>query len=117
MSTVGQASKVMTAGPLKNLVRKWVFNMSGYNKLGLYTHDCYYETPDVQEAISRLEPRLFDDRQWRISRALHLDMTHTILPKEEWTTFEENQDRGYYLRDLIKQVEFERKERDLWESK
>ena len=51
--------------------------------------DTLYETPVVKEALRRLPPSLQDERLFRISRAIQLSNTKTILPKEEWTKYEE----------------------------
>ena len=51
--------------------------------------DCHEETAIVKEALRRLPEPLFDARQFRISRALQLSNRKEILPKEEWTQFEE----------------------------
>ena len=52
-------------------------------------HDTLHETEEVKEALRRLPKRLQDERQFRISRALYLSMKKEILPKEEWTKYEE----------------------------
>ncbi|XP_035218354.1 cytochrome b-c1 complex subunit 7-like [Stegodyphus dumicola] len=94
-------------------VKKWFFNHSGYNKLGLYRDDLLYETPEVQEAIRRLPQEVYDARMYRIQRAHQLQINHSILPQNEWTKFEDDQ-KNRYLEPLLKEVEQEKKERDLW---
>ena len=44
-------------------------------------------------------------------------MNRTILPKEEWTTYEENKERGYYLKGIIEEIEAEQKEEEEWENR
>ncbi len=41
-------------------LRKWAFNMSGFNQYGLYYNDCFNEEhdDDVKEALRRLPPEL-----------------------------------------------------------
>lgn len=51
--------------------------------------DTIYEDEDVKEAIRRLPENLYNDRMFRIKRALDLSMKHQILPKEQWTKYEE----------------------------
>ena len=51
--------QVNTAVPKRNIVlpdniRKWMFNLSGWNQYGLYKHDIYIETEEVAEALRRL---------------------------------------------------------------
>jgi ubiquinol-cytochrome c reductase subunit 7 len=57
--------------------------------LGLHHDDILYENDAVKEALRRLPQNLQDDRNFRITRALHLSMTKTILPKDQWTKYEE----------------------------
>lgn len=75
--------------------------------------DCLYETADVQEAIRRLPEHIVDERNFRMVRAMQLSLQKTILPKEEWTKYEED---VLYLTPIVKQVEKERKEREAWEA-
>jgi len=56
---------------------------------GLMHDDTLNETPEVKEALHRLPRRIQDERQFRITRALYLSMRKEILPKEEWTKWEE----------------------------
>lgn len=77
----------------------------------MHRDDCLYEDTDVKEAIRRLPANLKDDRQYRIIRALNLSMSKTILPKEEWTKYEED---TKYLQPYLEEVIKEREERDAW---
>ncbi|KAB0397552.1 hypothetical protein E2I00_014578, partial [Balaenoptera physalus] len=90
-------------------IRKWYYNAAGFNKLGenslvlrcifnltllffiigLMRDDTIYENEDVKEAIRRLPENLYNDRVFRIKRALDLTMRQQILPKEQWTKYEE----------------------------
>eukprot|EP00099_Drosophila_melanogaster_P023757 NP_651614.1 Ubiquinol-cytochrome c reductase 14 kDa subunit-like [Drosophila melanogaster] len=90
---------------------KWAYNMSGFNQYGLYRDDCLYENEDVAEAVRRLPRKLYDERNYRILRALHLSMTKTILPKEQWTKYEED---IKYLEPYLNEVQKEREEREEW---
>lgn len=56
---------------------------------GLRHDDCLYETEDVQEALRRLPKKLQDERNYRQLRALQLSITKDILPKDQWTKYEE----------------------------
>ena len=60
-----------------------------FDKLGLMLDDTIYEDDDVKEAIRRLPENLYNDRVFRIKRALDLSMRQQILPKEQWTKYEE----------------------------
>lgn len=74
-------------------------------------NDCLYETPDVVEALKRLPTKLLDERCFRQYRALHLSTCHRILPKEEWTKYEED---VRYLEPYLEEIEREREEREEW---
>ena len=37
-----------------------------------------------------------------------------FLLQEEWVTYEDNLEKGYYLQDLLKEVVKERAEREAW---
>jgi ubiquinol-cytochrome c reductase subunit 7 len=71
-------------------IRKWYYNAAGFNKLGLMRDDTINEDEDVKEAVRRLPENLYNDRMFRIKRALDLTMRHQILPKEQWTKYEED---------------------------
>lgn len=82
-------------------------------RLGLHRDDCLYESPDVKEAIRRLPRHLYDERNFRIMRALHLSLTKTILPQDQWTKYEED---VKYLEPYLEEVIKERQEREDWEK-
>ncbi|CAK1540194.1 unnamed protein product [Leptosia nina] len=96
-----------------NSLRKWCYNLAGFNKYGLLRDDCLHETEDVKEALRRLPEHVVDERNYRMVRAIQLSMTKTILPKEEWTKFEEDK---LYLTPIVDQVKKERLEREKWEK-
>lgn len=56
---------------------------------GLLRDDTINEDTDVKEAIRRLPEPVYNDRMFRIKRALDLSMKHQILPKDQWTKYEE----------------------------
>ncbi|GFG30467.1 hypothetical protein Cfor_09309 [Coptotermes formosanus] len=83
--------------------------------LGLHHDDCYDEDiPDVKEALRRLPAHLVDERNFRIMRAMQLSIQKTILPKEEWVKFEED---NRYLKPYIEEVARERQEKEEWKKK
>lgn len=51
--------------------------------------DTLYEDDDVKEALKRLPEDLYNERMFRIKRALDLSLKHRILPKEQWVKYEE----------------------------
>ncbi|XP_029679257.1 cytochrome b-c1 complex subunit 7-like [Formica exsecta] len=93
--------------------RKWCYNLSGFNQYGLWRDDCLYESEDVKEALRRLPQHIADERNFRIVRALQLDANKRLLPKEQWTKFEED---VLYLHPYIEEVRKEREEREKWDS-
>lgn len=96
-----------------SMVRRWVYNMSGFNKYGLMRDDCLYEDEDVQEALRRLPGGIKDQRNFRILRAVQLTIQHNILPKDQWTKFEEDVP---YLQPYLKEVIKEREEQEHWDQ-
>ncbi|XP_021915744.1 cytochrome b-c1 complex subunit 7-like [Zootermopsis nevadensis] len=96
-------------------LRKWAYNLSGFNKYGLHHDDCYDEAdPDVKEALRRLPEHLVDERNFRIIRAMQLSLQKIILPKEEWVKFEED---NKYLQPYIEEAARERQEKEEWNKK
>ncbi|XP_030025215.1 LOW QUALITY PROTEIN: cytochrome b-c1 complex subunit 7-like [Manduca sexta] len=98
---------------VRSSLNKWAYNLAGFNKYGLLRDDCLHETPDVQEALRRLPQHIVDERNFRIVRALQLSLQKTVLPKEEWTKFEEDK---LYLTPIVDQVKKERLEKENWEK-
>ncbi len=56
---------------------------------GLMRDDTIYEDTDVKEALRRLPENQYNDRMFRIKRAMDLSMKQQILPKDQWTKYEE----------------------------
>lgn len=67
------------------------------------------ESETVQTALARLDDKTRYDRIFRIRRAVQCSITHKLLPKNEWTTQEEDTP---YLLPLIKVIEAESSERE-----
>ncbi|MED6281726.1 hypothetical protein CHARACLAT_024641 [Characodon lateralis] len=76
--------------------------------------DTLYEDADVKEALRRLPENVSNDRTFRIKRALDLSMKQQILPKDQWTKYEEDVN---YLTPYLKEVIREREEREEWMKK
>ncbi|KAL0636704.1 Cytochrome b-c1 complex subunit 7 [Maublancomyces gigas] len=89
-------------------------DLAGYRKLGLVADDLIAEENDiVQEALKRLPPKVAYDRMFRMRRAVQCSIAHSLLPKEEQTTPE--QDIGY-LSPYIAEIENEIAERNELDS-
>lgn len=94
-------------------LQKWVYNLSGFNKYGLWRDDVLDEDDNVKEALRRLPQRLIDDRNYRILRAVQLSLKKDILPKEQWTKLEDDK---LYLTPLINEVIKEKREQEEWQK-
>merc|ERR1711911_532492 len=81
--------------------KRWAFNASGFNQFGLYHDDCLYENDDVKEALTRLPAHLLDERAFRLQRAMQCSVQKTVLPKDQWPTYEEDREKGRYLTALL----------------
>lgn len=92
-------------------LKRWAYNLSGFNKLGLMRDDCLYEDEDVKEALRRIPEEVRNERNYRQIRAIQLNLTHSILPKEQWTKLE---DDVTYLQPYLKEVIKEREEKEAW---
>lgn len=96
-----------------------LFNRDGYNKYGLYHDDLiggYYNVnnPTVAEAYRRLlldKPDEHDKRVYRGLRASQLKIRKEVLPKEQWVSFEEDQEKGHYLKPYLEQIAKEDQEK------
>jgi len=111
--------QVNTAVPKRNItlpdnIRKWMFNLSGWNQYGLYKHDIYIETEEVAEALRRLPKNVQDERTFRMYRATQLFMQKTRLPKDQWPTWEEDVEHGRYLDKYIEEIQREKQEQSMW---
>uniref|UniRef100_A0A2I3G3G2 Cytochrome b-c1 complex subunit 7 n=1 Tax=Nomascus leucogenys TaxID=61853 RepID=A0A2I3G3G2_NOMLE len=105
---------VSASGKWLDGIRKWYYDAAGFNKLGLMRDDTIYKDEDVKEATRSLPENLYNDRMFRIKRALDLTMKHQILPKEQRTKYEEE---NFYLEPYLKEIIRERKEREEWAKK
>ena len=47
-------------------------------------------------------------------RATQLYMQKTILPKDQWPTFEEDVEHGRYLDQYLEEVQREKAEKSMW---
>ncbi|KAK3598627.1 hypothetical protein CHS0354_037577 [Potamilus streckersoni] len=109
--------KVVPEAPPESWIlklQKWAYYKSGFAQLGLWRDDCRYETPEVQEAIRRLPKDVYDARNFRMARALLLSNKKEILPKDEWTKFEED---VMYLKPYLNEIKKEKEEKVKWDRK
>merc|ERR1711974_50135 len=101
----------MTGRLSKEAYQKVYREACGYQKLGLRRHDLLVEYPDVVEAIKRLPVVESEARDRRLQRAFDLDMKREVLPEEEWTKPDEDEE---YLSPYIAEVMRERLEREAY---
>lgn len=92
-------------------LQQWMYNLSGFNKLGLWRDDLLYEDEDVKDALKRLPEHIIDERNYRILKATQLSLTQHILPKDQWTKLEDDK---LYLTPLVEQVKKEKEEQAEW---
>jgi ubiquinol-cytochrome c reductase subunit 7 len=71
----------------------------------------------MKEAIRRLPAYLQDERAFRISRALDLNVKKDVLPKQQWVTFDDDVTKGRYLQPYLTEVNKEIAELQEWDSK
>ena len=57
---------------------------------------------------------LLDERAFRLQRAMQCSVQKTVLPKDQWPTYEEDREKGRYLTPLLEEVIRERKEQEEW---
>merc|ERR1711942_476030 len=91
-----------------------------YPQMGLYKDDYRRETPDIKEALRRIEKtdrELVDARSFRITRAFELSASKRVLPRDQWITIEENWENGFYLEPTLSQVRKEMAEKAEWEKR
>ncbi|KAI8503985.1 PREDICTED: cytochrome b-c1 complex subunit 7-like [Branchiostoma belcheri] len=108
-----RAAAKQTGGVFR-MLQKWYYERAGFNQIGLLRDDTLRETDDVKEAVKRLPEDVYNARAFRIKRALDLDMKKQILPKDQWTKFEED---VRYLQPYLDEVWKEKKEKQEWDSR
>ncbi|XP_050295545.1 cytochrome b-c1 complex subunit 7-like [Anthonomus grandis grandis] len=92
-------------------LKRFAYNLSGFNKYGLWRDDLLYENADVKEALKRLPQNIVDERNYRLLRAVQLSIQKDYLPKDQWTKLEDDK---LYLTPLVEDVIKEREEREEW---
>ncbi|CAG0921991.1 unnamed protein product [Notodromas monacha] len=98
-------------------LKQLIFNYSRYRVYGVYHDDMLAENNTVKEALRRIPAHITDERAFRISRALDLNLKKDILPKSQWTSFEDDVANGRYLQPYLEEVESEHRELQEWNSK
>ncbi|CAF3250790.1 unnamed protein product [Rotaria sp. Silwood2] len=74
------------------------------------------DNPAVKEAMRRLrisEPEVWDERSFRISRAINFDIKRMFLPKDEWSQYENDVP---YLQPYLTEIEREQNEEGYWKK-
>ena len=65
---------MMAAKPAGTTLREWfkktLFYANGYHKYGLKSNDIVFVTPVVREALKRIPKREYDERYYRMARAI-----------------------------------------------
>eukprot|EP00918_Siedleckia_nematoides_P082059 GHVU01179870.1.p1 GENE.GHVU01179870.1~~GHVU01179870.1.p1 ORF type:complete len:137 (+),score=7.33 GHVU01179870.1:48-413(+) len=110
-SIVSRLGQQLSTSPAFRTWAKFLYNKSYFPSIGLRRDDTLCETPDVEEAINRMPKYLQDERAFRICRALDLSNKKIMLPREEWTKFEEDE---RYMLPYLEQVWKEQTEQSQW---
>jgi len=113
-SAYPKAAALIKERPIYHAIKKAHFFLCGFNQAGLYKHDLIREDPNVKEALKRIDPAVKDAREQRLYRFIELDMRKNILPYDQWTTYEDNLENGFYLTEALEEVAREQKEKDYW---
>ena len=102
---------------LKDQYRKYQYYQTHHYKLGLMEHDRFFdENSIIKEATRRLrisEPEVWDERSFRISRAINFDIKKMLLPKDEWLEYENDVP---YLQPFLVEIEREQAEERYWKK-
>ena len=72
MSTPAMMAAKPAAQRLKGWIQKTLFYMNGYHKYGLMSNDLLYITPEVREALKRIPKKEYDERYYRMARAINV---------------------------------------------
>jgi len=97
-------------GAFAQWYRKFMWHQFKGRTYGLLYYDCVREyLPEVEEALRRLPPHEYDARVERAFRASSLGMKNEILPKAQWTKWE---DETWYLKPYLNEVQ-----REIYDSK
>ncbi|KAK6619725.1 hypothetical protein RUM43_012485 [Polyplax serrata] len=102
-----------SALPQKN-PSEFMFKISGYYKFGLLKDDFLWDyDEDVAEALRRAPEHIRMERIYRAIKAQHAEISHTLLPKEEWTKIDDNHS---YLQPYLAEVRAEKREKEEWRA-
>jgi ubiquinol-cytochrome c reductase subunit 7 len=80
---------------------------------GLFHDDMLFENENVKEALRRIPKDVYHERMYRFNRALMLSSKKDILPKDNWTTWENDLK---YLSPYVEDIENEKREIQNWEN-
>lgn len=104
--------KCLTHRSVGSLYNKFRFKYGYHNQVGLLFHDVRQITPDFIKAVRRLPRELTEQRDFRMSRALHLAAARSILPRDEWLKYE---DDIPYLKPYMDIIAQENEDRTSWD--
>lgn len=85
-----------------------------FTLVGYRYEDILIEVPDTAQALTRLPPEILSDRDDRLKEGLVLSASGKILPKERWTTTEQDKP---YLAPYLAQIVQERRDREAFRPK
>ena len=116
-ATLEMAKKLTEQGVLKvstgQKYNKMLLPLSKYHKYGLLTDDLMRENEITNEALRRLPADVYQERNYRLARAIGINANKGVLPRDQWTTVEQDVS---YLKPFVEQVIAEMKEKEDWNS-
>lgn len=105
------ASTVTKIPAWRLALAKWAYSRSFFPQIGLMKDDTLYEDEVVKAALKRIPADVADERNFRMARALNLSAAKNILPKDEWTKWEDDKP---YLQEYMEQIKREMSEKKEW---
>ncbi|AXA49240.1 ubiquinol-cytochrome c reductase subunit 7 [Malassezia restricta] len=115
--SISLASFIKSSPTLHKLVKPVAnayAHIAGYRQMGLRYDDLIQEeNMQMQKALSRLPENETYDRVYRMRRAVQCSIVQRDLPKDQWTT-PENDKR--YVTPLLKEVQAADDERLAWDT-
>lgn len=66
-----------------------ILPLSKYLKYGLLTDDLVRDNELTDEALRRLPKEVYQERQFRLARAINYSANKDVLPQDQWTTAEQ----------------------------
>uniref|UniRef100_A0A915IHP5 Cytochrome b-c1 complex subunit 7 n=1 Tax=Romanomermis culicivorax TaxID=13658 RepID=A0A915IHP5_ROMCU len=100
---------------MRQHILKFFWHNDRFREYGMLYHDTASDiNPIVEEAMNRMPAHLIDARHERTMRACLLDLKNDVLPRDQWTKWE---DETYYMTPYIREVQEEIRQHTYYRSK